>query len=94
MEIMYTREGITGSNPVLSATKRKRMKKTTLILVFVLCFVIGILYVSLANSEDKEEFNDPDKTERVEFDTLREINDSISIRQIRQMDSLHAAGKL
>jgi len=91
---MYTREGITGSNPVLSATKRKRMKKPTLILFFVLWFIIGILYVSLVNSDNKEEFDDPDKIEKVEFDSAEALNDSITIRQVRQMDSLHAAGKL
>ena len=70
------------------------MKKTTFILIFVLWFILGILYVSLSNSEGKDEFNDPDKMEKMGFDTLKVLNDSITIRQIRQMDSLHAAGKL
>jgi hypothetical protein len=70
------------------------MKKPTLILFFVLWFIIGILYVSLVNSDNKEEFDDPDKIEKVEFDSAEALNDSITIRQVRQMDSLHAAGKL
>ena len=90
---MYTREGITGSNPVLSATKKKRMKKITLIMIFVFWFVIGIVYVSISSSEEK--VTDPDFNEfQIEEDTVLDLNDSISIRQVRQMDSLHAAGKL
>jgi hypothetical protein len=93
---MYTREGITGSNPVLSATKRRRMKKKTFILIFVLWFILGILYVSLVDKGEKEEqkITGEQEKEIFEFDTLQTINDSITIRQIRQMDSLHAAGKL
>ena len=90
MEIMYTREGITGSNPVLSADK-KTMKRTNLIILVVLMFVLGLVYVAITTSEETDE----QKTEEfeVEQDSL-DFNDSISIRQVRQMDSLHAAGKL
>ena len=90
MEIMYTREGITGSNPVLSADK-KTMKRTNLIILVVLMFVLGLVYVATTTSEETDE----PKTEEfeVEQDPL-DFNDSISIRQVRQMDSLHAAGKL
>ena len=90
MEIMYTREGITGSNPVLSADK-KTMKRTNLIILVVLMFVLGLLYVATTTSEETDE----PKTEEfeIEQDSL-DLNDSISIRQVRQMDSLHAAGKL
>ena len=90
MEIMYTREGITGSNPVLSADK-KTMKRTNLIILVVLMFVLGLVYVATTTSEETDE----QKTEEfeVEQDSL-DFNDSISIRQVRQMDSLHAAGKL
>ena len=87
---MYTREGITGSNPVLSAYK-KTMKRTNLIILVVLMFVLGLVYVATTTSEETDE----QKTEEfeVEQDSL-DFNDSISIRQVRQMDSLHAAGKL
>lgn len=87
---MYTREGITGSNPVLSADK-KTMKRTNLIILVVLMFVLGLVYVATTTSEETDE----QKTEEfeVEQDSL-DFNDSISIRQVRQMDSLHAAGKL
>ena len=90
MEIMYTREGITGSNPVLSADK-KTMKRTNLIILVVLMFVLGLVYVATTTSEETDE----PKTEEfeIEQDSL-DLNDSISIRQVRQMDSLHAAGKL
>ena len=90
MEIMYTRKGITGSNPVLSADK-KTMKRTNLIILVVLMFVLGLVYVATTTSEETDE----PKTEEfeVERDSL-DFNDSISIRQVRQMDSLHAAGKL
>ena len=90
MEIMYTREGITGSNPVLSADK-KTMKRTNLIILVVLMFVLGLVYVATTTSEETDE----PKTEEfeIEQDSL-DFNDSISIRQVRQMDSLHAAGKL
>ena len=87
---MYTREGITGSNPVLSADK-KTMKRTNLIILVVLMFVLGLVYVAITTSEETDE---PKKEEfGVEQDSL-DFNDSISIRQVRQMDSLHAAGKL
>lgn len=90
MEIMYTREGITGSNPVLSADK-KTMKRTNLIILVVLMFVLGLVYVATTTSEETDE---PKKEEfGVEQDSL-DFNDSISIRQVRQLDSLHAAGKL
>ena len=87
---MYTRKGITGSNPVLSADK-KTMKRTNLIILVVLMFVLGLVYVATTTSEETDE----QKTEEfeVEQDSL-DFNDSISIRQVRQMDSLHAAGKL
>ena len=90
MEIMYAREGITGSNPVLSADK-KTMKRTNLIILVVLMFVLGLYYVAITTSEETDE----PKTEEVqpEQDSL-DLNDSISIRQVRQLDSLHAAGKL
>lgn len=91
MEIMYTREGITGSNPVLSANKI--MRKTRLfILVFSLWFILGVLYVSWSKGEE-ENVTDPKGTEfNLDPDPM-DLNDSISIRQIKQMDSLHAAGK-
>lgn len=87
---MYTREGITGSNPVLSAN-RKTMKRTNLIILVVLMFVLGLVYVAITPSEETDE----QKTEeiQIEQDSL-DLNDSISIMQVRQMDSLHALGKL
>ena len=90
MEIMYTREGITGSNPVLSADK-KTMKRTNLIILVVLLIVLGLFFSAITTSEETDE----PKTEEIqpEQDTL-DLNDSISIRQVRQLDSLHAAGKL
>ena len=90
MEIMYTREGITGSNPVLSADK-KTMKRTNLIILVVLLIVLGLFFSAITTSEETGE----PKTEEVqpEQDSL-DLNDSISIRQVRQLDSLHAAGKL
>lgn len=90
MEIMYTREGITGSNPVLSADK-KTMKRTNLIILVVLLIVLGLFSSAITTSEETDE----PKTEEVqpEQDSL-DLNDSISIRQVRQLDSLHAAGKL
>ena len=90
MEIMYTREGITGSNPVLSADK-KTMKKKTLITIFVFCLVLGVLYV---RAQDGEIQNSRTEELEIKEDTVLDLNDSISIRQVRQMDSLHAAGKL
>jgi hypothetical protein len=69
------------------------MKKITLIMIFVLWFVIGVVYVSASSKEEK--VTDPDFNEfQIEEDTVLDLNDSISIRQVRQMDSLHAAGKL
>ena len=90
MEIMYTRKGITGSNPVLSADK-KTMKRTNLIILVVLLIVLGLFFPAITTSEETDE----PKTEEIqpEQDTL-DLNDSISIRQVRQLDSLHAAGKL
>ena len=90
MEIMYTRKGITGSNPVLSADK-KTMKRTNLIILVVLLIVLGLFFSAITTSEETDE----PKTEEIqpEQDTL-DLNDSISIRQVRQLDSLHAAGKL
>lgn len=87
---MYTREGITGSNPVLSANK-KSMKRTNLIILVVLMFVLGLVYVAITTPEETDE----QKTEEIliEQDSL-DLNDSISIMQVRQMDSLHALGKL
>ena len=87
---MYTREGITGSNPVLSADK-KTMKRTNLIILVVLMFVLGLVYVAITTPEETDE----QKTEEIliEQDSL-DLNDSISIMQVRQMDSLHALGKL
>lgn len=87
---MYTREGITGSNPVLSANK-KTMKRTNLIILVVLLIVLGLVYVAITTSEETDE----QKTEeiQIEQDSL-DLNDSISIMQVRQMDSLHALGKL
>ncbi len=87
---MYTRKGITGSNPVLSANK-KTMKRTNLIILVVLMFVLGLVYVATTTSEETDE----QKTEeiQIEQDSL-DLNDSISIMQVRQMDSLHALGKL
>ena len=90
MEIMYTREGITGSNPVLSADK-KTMKRTNLIILVVLLIVLGLFFSAITTSEETDE----PKTEEAqpEQDSLN-LNDSISIQQVRQLDSLHAAGKL
>ena len=90
MEIMYTREGITGSNPVLSADK-KTMKRTNLIILVVLLIVLGLFFSAITTSEETDE----PKTEEIqpEQDSLN-LNDSISIQQVRQLDSLHAAGKL
>ena len=87
---MYTREGITGSNPVLSANK-KAMKRTNLIILVVLMFVLGLVYVAITTPEETDE----QKTEEfeIEQDSL-DLNDSISIMQVKQMDSLHAEGKL
>lgn len=86
---MYTREGITGSNPVLSANKKDMKKKISLILFFVLWFLLGLLYVSKTRAEEKEE-----KEEFVTPEDALDFNDSISIDQVRRLDSLHAAGKL
>jgi len=62
-------------------------------MIFVLWFVIGVVYVSASSKEEK--VSDPDFNEfQIEEDTVLDLNDSISIGQIRQMDSLHAAGKL
>ena len=87
---MYTREGITGSNPVLSADK-KTMKRTNLIILVVLLIVLGLFFSTITTSEETDE----PKTEGIqpEQDSLN-LNDSISIQQVRQLDSLHAAGKL
>ena len=87
---MYTREGITGSNPVLSANK-KAMKRTNLIILVILMFVLGLVYVATTTTEETDE----QKTEEfeIEQDSL-DLNDSISIMQVKQMDSLHAEGKL
>ena len=75
------------------SNKKKRMKKITLIMIFVLWFVIGVVYVSASSKEEK--VTDPDFNEfQIKEDTVLDLNDSISIGQIRQMDSLHAAGKL
>ena len=75
------------------SSKKKRMKKITLIMIFVLWFVIGVVYVSASSAEEK--VSDPDFNEfQIEEDTILDLNDSISIGQVRQMDSLHAAGKL
>ena len=75
------------------SNKKKRMKKITLIMIFVLWFVIGVVYVSASSKEEK--VTDPDFNEfQIEEDAVLDLNDSISIRQVRQMDSLHAAGKL
>ena len=79
-----------GSIPTRS-TNKERMKKSAVILIFILWFLIGILYVSLSGSEEKEEFKEDT------FETQERVlnfNDSISIDQIKRMDSLHAAGKL
>ncbi len=54
-------------------------------------FVLGLVYVATRTSEETDE----QKTE--EFETGQDsldLNDSISIMQVRQMDSLHALGKL
>ena len=78
-----------GSIPTRS-TNKERMKKSAVILIFILWFLIGILYVSLSGSEEKEEFKED------AFETQERVlnfNDSISIDQIKRMDSLHAAGK-
>ncbi len=54
-------------------------------------FVLGLVYVATTTSEETDE----PKTEGIqpEQDSLN-LNDSISIQQVRQLDSLHAAGKL
>jgi len=67
------------------------MKRTNLIILVVLLIVLGLYYVAITTSEETDE----PKTEEAqpEQDTL-DLNDSISIRQVRQLDSLHAAGKL
>ena len=67
------------------------MKRTNLIILVVLLIVLGLYYVAITTSEETDE----PKTEEIqpEQDTL-DLNDSISIRQVRQLDSLHAAGKL
>ncbi len=67
------------------------MKRTNLIILVVLMFVLGLVYVATTTSEETDE----QKTEeiQIEQDSL-DLNDSISIMQVRQMDSLHALGKL
>ena len=67
------------------------MKRTNLIILVVLMFVLGLAYVATTNSEETDE----QKTEEfeIEQDSL-DLNDSISIMQVKQMDSLHAEGKL
>jgi len=54
-------------------------------------FVLGLVYVAITTPEETDE----QKTEEIliEQDSL-DLNDSISIMQVRQMDSLHALGKL
>lgn len=67
------------------------MKRTNLIILVVLMFVLGLVYVAITTPEETDE----QKTEEIliEQDSL-DLNDSISIMQVRQMDSLHALGKL
>jgi hypothetical protein len=67
------------------------MKRTNLIILVVLLIVLGLFFSAITTSEETDE----PKTEEIqpEQDTL-DLNDSISIRQVRQLDSLHSAGKL
>jgi CHASE3 domain sensor protein len=67
------------------------MKRTNLIILVVLMFVLGLVYVATTTTEETDE----QKTEEfeIEQDSL-DLNDSISIMQVKQMDSLHAEGKL
>jgi len=53
--------------------------------------VLGVLYV---RAQDGEIQNSRTEELEIKEDTVLDLNDSISIRQVRQMDSLHAAGKL
>ena len=91
MEIMYTRKGITGSNPVLSANKIMR-KTRLLILIFCIWFILGVLYVSWSKAE-KESVTDPKGTEFNLEPEPMDFEDSIGLDQVRRMDSLHKAGK-
>ena len=88
---MYTREGITGSNPVLSANKI--MRKTRLfILIFSIWFILGVLYVSWSKTKT-EEIKVP-STEEFNLDPEpMDFEDSIGLDQVKRMDSLHKAGK-
>ena len=70
------------------------MRRNVTILGFILLFLIGLLYAALNNSEEGNEFKEEKEEVILQVDTLQRINDSISIRQIRQMDSLYKAGKL
>jgi uncharacterized alpha/beta hydrolase family protein len=67
------------------------MKRTNLIILVVLLIVLGLFFSTITTSEETDE----PKTEEAqpEQDSLN-LNDSISIQQVRQLDSLHAAGKL
>ena len=67
------------------------MKRTNLIILVILMFVLGLIYVATTTTEETDE----QRTEEIliEQDSL-DLNDSISIMQVRQMDSLHALGKL
>jgi uncharacterized alpha/beta hydrolase family protein len=67
------------------------MKRTNLIILVVLLIVLGLFFSAVTTSEETDE----PKTEEAqpERDSLN-LNDSISIQQVRQLDSLHAAGKL
>lgn len=89
MEIMYTRRGITGSNPVLSADKN--MRRINLIILLVLMFFLGLTCVEIFSQKEKKKLEV--KVSESDPESLS-LNDSISMRQVRRMDSLHAAGKL
>ena len=54
-------------------------------------FVLGLVYVATTTTGETDE----QRTEefKIEKDTL-DFNDSISIEQVKRLDSLHAAGKL
>jgi len=62
-------------------------------MLFCLWFILGVLYVSWSKTKT-EGFNPPiDRSFNLD-PAPDDFNDSISINQIKRMDSLHKAGKL
>jgi hypothetical protein len=92
---MYAREGITGSNPVLSANRKMEinLKKIILILWIQVFVLLGIFFLS-SRGYDSLNTEEVPEEEIILRPAEMSQSDSISVRQYRRMDSLHAAGKL